>query len=498
MVAKGNLSGSSARISKKPSSQAKATRKASIKATVKATAKAKSTAKPAASATKATHLKGQSPQKRPAIEAAHCPARQCQMLPAANAFGPGTELKLTVVAALSGRCLAKLNAASDWKVGDMKATVERSLAPGKFVGNVLLGEQILPKAQTLANCGVTSGSTLQVALTSTPVLLLASPCSASELCRRRGRWRWAFEKNGHDIGHIRLVKSMVDHHSWEKALVEAREIADALQKAAPGLESRRVCLTDHGLVGGEVIIIANATNDPRLSCLQALQIRKDKCWDPEFGRPFGFGHPYEFSKVEKDDKCWRSMQVCQEAEANSKAYFTWLKHKDDAVYHGNFWGLSTLRDVDLNHYVSQGFNEAFDEAKRDAVKGYRDKKGINPFTRQPCVFKGKPGRAAVKVFTGSALELAVQNVAATRVMAERLERHFKFDFGCGCTVVDESELEPLVSVAPVVYGGYAPDGSIVGILTARAKVDGSEDEDESESGPEPDIEDQASDKSDDE
>merc|ERR1712050_472555 len=54
--------------------------------------------------------------------------------------------------------------------------------------------------------------------------------------------------------------------------------------------------------------------------------------------------------------------------------------------------------------------------------------------------------------------------SATKVMAERLERHFKFDFGEG-PLIDDT---PSVKCCPVVYGGYAPDGSIVGILTSRS------------------------------
>ncbi|CAE8623747.1 unnamed protein product [Polarella glacialis] len=46
-------------------------------------------------------------------------------------------------------------------------------------------------------------------------------------------------------------------------------------------------------------------------------------------------------------------------------------------------------------------------------------------------------------------------LAITKIMADSLEQHFEFSFD------DE------VVTAPVIYGGYASDGSIVGVLSAR-------------------------------
>jgi len=48
-----------------------------------------------------------------------------------------------------------------------------------------------------------------------------------------------------------------------------------------------------------------------------------------------------------------------------------------------------------------------------------------------------------------------QILAATAVMVEKLHAHFRFSFGSG------------VFHAPVVYGGYCADGSIVGVLSTR-------------------------------
>lgn len=232
-----------------------------------------------------------------------------------------------------------------------------------------------------------------------------------------------------------MVKVKDDHHSWEKAPSEAREIATALREATPDLESRRVCLTEHGLTGGEVIIIVNATEDPRMSCLQALRIRKNAT---------NCGSDIEMSDLHDEDEYWRDMRRGQAWGEDQKAYLTWLKHKDDPVYSGNLWGLSTLRDADLKQHIHQSFNAAFDEVNDDVV-----------IQVPPC---------RRKVFE-EAQHASTKNIAATQVMAARLDRHFKFDFGCGRSI----DGEPLVHCAPVIYGGYAPDGSIVGILTTRAK-----------------------------
>lgn len=46
-------------------------------------------------------------------------------------------------------------------------------------------------------------------------------------------------------------------------------------------------------------------------------------------------------------------------------------------------------------------------------------------------------------------------VKVTKIMSEKLEKHFEFGF------------KDAVVVAPIFYGGYASDGNIVGVLTSR-------------------------------
>ena len=48
-----------------------------------------------------------------------------------------------------------------------------------------------------------------------------------------------------------------------------------------------------------------------------------------------------------------------------------------------------------------------------------------------------------------------QILALTKIMNDKLQKHFVFDFS-----------EEIVT-APVIYGGYASDGSIVGVLSSR-------------------------------
>jgi len=313
--------------------------------------------------------------------------------------------------------------------------IEKSLPPGTSVRNAMIGERILSNSKTLRDYALVSGSTLQVTLVSMPVLFLASPCSAHQLSKRLGSWRLTTWGECGGGGVAKMVKIKKDHHSWEDAPAEAREIANALREATPDLESRRVCLTEHGLAGGAVVIISNATEDRRMSCLQALQIRKNArdC-----------GSDIEMSDLHDEDQCWRDLHDEDGSDIeDQKAYVTWLKHKDEPGYCGNLWGLSTLRDADLKQHIHQSFNAAFEEINDDVGQ-------LPPWQR--------------KVLE-EAQNASTKNIAATQVMAMRLDRHFKFDFGCGRSI----DGEPLVHCAPVIYGGYTPDGSIVGILTTRAK-----------------------------
>merc|ERR1712127_824616 len=68
-----------------------------------------------------------------------------------------------------------------------------------------------------------------------------------------------------------------------------------------------------------------------------------------------------------------------------------------------------------------------------------------------CGFNKRPGG----VFMDLEHEDGRAIIALTEIMGEKLEKHFTFGF------TDD------VVRAPMIYGGYASDGNIVGVLTCR-------------------------------
>jgi len=147
----------------------------------------------------------------------------------------------------------------------------------------------------------------------------------------------------------------------DSAPTTAGEVANDMAKAAPNLEDTRVDGSESD-ENGEIIVISNAGDDPKLACFKALALL-DR--DPE-------------------------------------------DHDET-----NLWKSATVEMKNWGEHLEFGFNEDDPE------------------------------------------DLDAGLLAITKVMAERLSGHFKFSF-------DED-----VVCAPVIYGGYAADGSIVGVLSAR-------------------------------
>lgn len=105
-------------------------------------------------------------------------------------------------------------------------------------------------------------------------------------------------------------------------------------------------------------------------------------------------------------------QACLEALA--------VKQKDDEDE--DIWETATIEDKNYANLTAKGFNVESDDDNDEDEQGAGKNAGI---------------------------------LAVTRLMAERLEKHFKFSF------------EDNITVAPVIFGGYAGDGSIVGVLSHR-------------------------------
>jgi len=150
----------------------------------------------------------------------------------------------------------------------------------------------------------------------------------------------------------------------------AQEIANEMAKAAPDLEHTTVSSGESDEVG-EIIVISNAGDDPKLACFKALALL-DRV--PDSSRW----------------KNWGKLDIWKSASLEMK---NWGKHLDI------------------------GFNK--DDADDDSDLEDDADAGL---------------------------------LAITKVMAERLTGHFRF--------------EPSLVCRPVIYGGYAADGSIVGVLSA--------------------------------
>lgn len=162
-------------------------------------------------------------------------------------------------------------------------------------------------------------------------------------------------------GHI--VEDGVQHHSMESAPEIAKDVAEAMAKAAPKLEETLVAGGD-SFEEGEIIVVSHPGSDPKVACLLALAM-------------------VETAEEEHSDEC-------------------------PAIH-----GCATLDEKIWNEYLTCGFNDNSDDPDAGLL-------------------------------------------AITSIMSKKLERHFQFSF------------TEDVGVAPIIYGGYTSDGSIVGVLSARA------------------------------
>ncbi|CAE7556667.1 unnamed protein product [Symbiodinium sp. CCMP2592] len=89
------------------------------------------------------------------------------------------------------------------------------------------------------------------------------------------------------------------------------------------------------------------------------------------------------------------------------------------------WTTATLESIDMKGKLTKGFNKG-DEDEEDEEEDDEEEGGNKK-----------------------------QILALTGIMNDKLQKHFVFNFG------DE------VVTAPVIYGGYASDDSIVGVLSSR-------------------------------
>lgn len=286
------------------------------------------------------------------------------------------DLTITVNYAASGELLKTATVSSNITVEGFKAILKEGLQKGKVVQQLLKENYPLPGDKTLEACDLASGAVLNAVLDSVPVLYLSDPCSFTELAERRDGWMCGDEEC--------LVDEEEDgkHADIADAPAAAKEVADAMKEAAPGLSEIQVCGSSESGDGGEIIVIAHPGPDPKKACLKALGIRKI-CDDDSIGENADEADP-EMTGV---------------------------------------WTTATLDSIDMKGKLTKGFNkDDEDEEEDEEEEEGGDKK---------------------------------QMLALTAVMNEKLQKHFCFNFG------DE------VVTAPVIYGGYASDDCIVGVLSSR-------------------------------
>lgn len=246
--------------------------------------------------------------------------------------------------------------ARSWSIARVKECIRSHLSPDQAIQALLHYDQVLKDDDTLSTLGIESDrkAVLQVVTIGLPRVHLFEPCSARELSERRGCSRF-WQKCG---SHI--VADGVEHCGMDTAPTAAQEVANDMHNAAPDLKYTRVNGGDSD-ENGEIIVIANAGDDPKLACFKAL------------------------------------------------GFITCTEDYD-------LWKLATLDKISWSEHLNCGFNSEEDSEDEEEQDGL---------------------------------------LAITRIMAERLSDHFMFNFTEG------------VVIAPVIYGGYTSDGSIVGVLSAR-------------------------------
>lgn len=200
------------------------------------------------------------------------------------------------------------------------------------------------------------------------LFVMGARCSALELEKRRDDW------DGGD-GEDDLCSADVMHGIMSDAPQVARQVAEELAKAMPGLEDIQIMGSSEGSDGGEIVVISSPGPDPKAAILNALSIRSVN---------------------------W---------ESSKKA--------------------ATLKSIDFKTH-KHGFTRDPDECDDfDPVDEFGERE------EEPDMWNEYD-----------------QLIAGTKILSS-LDKGFLFNY------LDSH------AVAPVIFGGYASDGSIVGVLSSR-------------------------------
>ncbi|CAE7655230.1 unnamed protein product [Symbiodinium sp. CCMP2456] len=180
------------------------------------------------------------------------------------------ELSVHVRFAASGETLVTLRLRPQMVVSKVRERVNRSLDLGLVVTSLLQGAAILSESVRLGEL-TSEGSevTLDAVVTLETALCMFRPCAAGDL-----------------VDIVREEDRHRRHCDMSKAPSAAKAVAEALNSAAPDLESTRIIGGSKASGdGGQVIVIANPGSDALSACQQALAIddedqEQEQEWTP--------------------------------------------------------------------------------------------------------------------------------------------------------------------------------------------------------------------------
>jgi len=187
-----------------------------------------------------------------------------------------------------------------------------------------------------------------------------------------------------------------------------RAVAKEMIEAAPYLANTPCSYSDEGSHGGRIIVIAHPGDDPKKACLKGLKISKDPMKHGGYAimDPNKCEERFDADDDDHDDDDENDPVSLKDPECTG------------------LWAFATFSDEDWSKKLEIGFNA--DPEEEDLDDEDSEEKDEDS-----------------------------EVIIITKIMSEKLERHFSFGF--------DSD----VVVAPQFYGGYASDGNIVGVLSKR-------------------------------
>eukprot|EP00929_Paragymnodinium_shiwhaense_P057755 TRINITY_DN28912_c1_g1_i1.p1 TRINITY_DN28912_c1_g1~~TRINITY_DN28912_c1_g1_i1.p1 ORF type:complete len:278 (-),score=23.25 TRINITY_DN28912_c1_g1_i1:274-1107(-) len=203
---------------------------------------------------------------------------------------PAKMVTLTLLTA-SGEVLASMDALASWKFADVEERLADRLPEGTVLSAILHGAVEMQRDKTLAEYGLIERVVLTAVIATVPTLHVFQPCSSLQLMEQCGPWK---TPNAHP-----MVSRDVKLLSMDGAPLQAKEAAESLRDASPGLSGHSVMMPAEFYRGGEIVVISNPGSDARAACLQALMISTSA--EQAYVRPKTWAdHDHEFLDSEFD------------------------------------------------------------------------------------------------------------------------------------------------------------------------------------------------------